>query len=101
MYHLLNGTFNNFLTLKAWIFQAFFVYLTYNQKRYDMKRIEVGNKFENTNGDKFQVTYVSPARYSLSAVNLVTQKVHSFLWVDKLDCFIMGGTKTVELGTCI
>ena len=66
-----------------------------------MKRIEVGNKFENSNGDQFEVTYISPARYSLSAMNIKIQKLCSFLWVDSENKFIMTGTKSVELGKLV
>ena len=63
-----------------------------------MRRIEVGQRFSNEIGMNFEVTYISPARYSLKAVNVVTQTTHLFLWVDKLNDYIMDGTRTVGLG---
>lgn len=63
-----------------------------------MRRIEVGQKFANRIGLEFEITYVSPARYSLKAFNVVTQTTHLFLWVDKLNDYIMDGTRNVELG---
>ena len=63
-----------------------------------MKNIEVGTKFENNNGDQFEITYVSPAKFSLKAKNVRTQIPYSFLWSDKFDTFVMETNAKVQLG---
>lgn len=66
-----------------------------------MKNIEVGTKFENGAGERFEITYVSPAKFSLKARNLRNELLYSFLWSDKFDAFVMETNPKVQLGDLI